>query len=51
MRVQGVPRNGWVAVMTRRDSIKAVVAVGVLFALIALGQLQEALDPGAAVFF
>ena len=37
--------------MTRQDWIKAVVAVGVLFALIALGQIQEALDPGAAIFF
>ena len=37
--------------MTKRDWIKTAVAVGVLFALIALGQLQEALDPGAAVFF
>ena len=37
--------------MTRRDAVKFAVAVGVLFALIALGQLQEALDPGAAVFF
>lgn len=37
--------------MTRQDWIKTAVAVGVLFALIALGQLQEALDPGAAVFF
>ena len=37
--------------MTKRDWIKTAVAVGVLFALIALGQLQEALDPGAAIFF
>ena len=37
--------------MTRNDIKKLAVALGLLFALLALGQLQEALDPGAAIFF
>lgn len=35
-----------------RDEIKQVVLGALIaLALVALGQLQEALDPGAAIFF